>query len=54
MDGQLDVKSQLGVGTTFTIKLKSKVYDKAAEKVKVRWCLFANNFRLYIQRGILG
>ena len=36
MNGKLDVTSSLDHGTTFTITLRSKEYDLAGEKKKVR------------------
>lgn len=32
MNGQLEVTSELGVGSTFTITLKSELYDKSKEQ----------------------
>ena len=36
MNGQLEVMSELGVGSTFTITLKSELYDKSKEQKSVR------------------
>ena len=35
MNGQLDVQSELGVGSTFTITLQSEMYDRSKEQKKV-------------------
>ena len=36
MNGKLEVSSNLNHGSTFTIRLRSKEYDQAGEKKKVR------------------
>lgn len=45
MNGHIEVQSELGVGSTFTIVLKTQIYDRSFEQKTVSLCFILSCFR---------